>query len=231
MLNNCKVIALVPARGGSKGLRGKNIKNLNGIPLIKYTLGAACRSKFIDDVFVSSDDDQILDVANVPGVTTIKRSDYASSDIATATDVLHDFFRNFDGKLDLNTYIIYLQPTSPFRNEIHIDDAFKQLSASDGTKLVSVYKIKQNILKSYQLDLGGMLIPLFGEEYTNSNRQSLPETYYPNGAIYIFQYKDFIENQKFPTNGSLPFLMNEQDSIDIDTEYDFKRAEEKCHQK
>lgn len=223
------VIALIPARGGSKDVIRKNLRMAGGRPLISYTIEAALNSEFIDRAYVSSEDDEILGVANTLGVFPLRRSDSAASDTSSANMVVLDFISHLTAaEIENDPFIIYLQPTSPLRTASHIDNAFLQMEDRDSYQLISVVALKKSPYKTFILSKDGVLKALFDESLTNANRQSLPETYYPNGAIYIFKLSDFLKNENFPSNGSLPFIMTERESIDIDTEEDLIMLEKIC---
>ena len=223
------VLALIPARGGSKGVPRKNLRSAGGKPLISYTIEAAINSKFIDKVYVSSDDSEILDVANSLGALTLRRSDAAASDISSANMVVFDFAKKLTlAEIENDPLIVYLQPTSPLRTATHIDDAFLQMETSNVYQLISVVALKKSPYKTFTLSKKGVLEALFDENLTNANRQSLPEAFYPNGAIYIFKLSDFMKHENFPSNGSIPFIMTERDSLDIDTEEDLMMLEKIC---
>jgi CMP-N-acetylneuraminic acid synthetase len=226
-----KVLALVPARGGSKGVPNKNLRTIGGKPLVAYTIDAAVGSKFIDRVYVSSDEDAILKIARAMGVDTLKRSKVASSDTATANMVVFDFISQLpQSEVIDDPIIVYLQPTSPLRTASHIDGAFCEMELANVLQCISVVELKKSPYKSFVLSNESMLKSLFDEEFTSANRQTLPTAYYPNGAIYIFLLSEFIKNGNFPSNGSLPFIMTENESIDIDTEDDFVMMEKLCLQ-
>ena len=216
-----QVLAFVPARGGSKGVPRKNLRVVKGKPLVAHTLEAAKAAACVDQVFLSSDDDEILAVGRALGVETIKRNAACATDTATATEVLRDFI----GRLPQATVredpiVVYLQPTSPLRTAAHIDGAFREMEAKDVSSCVSVVLLKMTPYKSFILSQGGLLESLFDEKLTNANRQSLPAAYYPNGAIYIFALSEFTKKGGFPSNGSVPFIMTAKESIDIDSEED-----------
>lgn len=127
--------------------------------------------------------------------------------------------------IDQDPFLTYLQPTSPLRTAEHIDSAFDEMEAKQGSACLSVVKLKKTPYKSFSLNQNGLLQSLFDENLSNANRQSLPETYYPNGAIYIFLLSEFIRKGAFPSNGSVPFRMSEKESLDIDTEDDIAMME------
>lgn len=220
-LNSKMVVALVPARGGSKGIYRKNMRVIAGRPLIDFTLRAALDSAIIDEIYLSSDDEDILKCGSKMNVGTIRRPAEFSSDFATAAEVVEHFFSVIpEDILRGDPYIVYLQPTSPLRSATHIDRALNAMSEAKFNTLVSVTELSKSPFKSFTISTSGTLQSLFDEKLTNARRQDLPVAYTPNGAIYVFMVSDFIESGGFPSNGSFPFIMSEIDSIDIDTEDD-----------
>jgi len=116
--------------------------------------------------------------------------------------------------------LIYLQPTSPLRNEVHIDEALEKMKLMEEDRIISVSVMPMSPFKAFILDEQDRLQALFDEKMTNMRRQDLPQVYLPNGALYVFRLSDFIEQSAFPSNGSLPYMMNRRDSLDIDNEED-----------
>lgn len=221
-----KVIALIPARGGSKGVKRKNIRIVSGRALIDFTLQAAKDSHRIDSVYVSSEDDEILSVARASNVELVHRPPEFASDTASAVEVVRHFISVLPSSLrEQNPYIVYLQPTSPLRTARHIDEALEKMELLNRHTLISVTELKVSPYKSFRIDYEGSLQSLFDEKLSNARRQDLPITYIPNGAIYIFRITDFVERGGFPSNGSLPFIMSEEDSVDVDTEEDVRGLE------
>lgn len=226
-----KVVALIPARAGSKGIPHKNLRLFNGKPLVHHTLSAALNCDLIDEIILSSDSEDILNIGRQMGIKTHLRSRLAADDDSTASQVILDLLSNGSKSLySGDAYIVYLQPTSPLRGSDHISAAFELMNQKESDGCVSVILAQKSPFKSYILDSRGRLNSLFDEEKTNANRQSLPETFYPNGAIYIFLVSDFLKKESFPTNGAIPFIMSLEDSIDIDTEQDLLIAEQLCRQ-
>jgi len=221
LINERPVLALIPARSGSKGLRGKNMCKVNSIPLVGYSLEAALNSKYIDEVYLTSNDQLTLSYGKEMGVTPLSRPEKFSTDTSSANSVVEHFFNTLPvGLLEQDPYIVYLQPTSPLRTSEHIDDALSKMIEQGLTKLVSVVEMAKSPFKSFLLDEHGVLQALFDEEMTNQRRQDLPSVYAANGAIYVFCWSDFNEKNAFPSNGSYPYIMNEKDSLDIDTNED-----------
>lgn len=216
-------VALIPARGGSKGIPRKNLAKLNGRPLIAYTIEAARASSHIASVYVSSDDDEILSVAADMGCHALRRPNEFATDEATANDVVRHFIDQILPSQE-KAWIVYLQPTSPLRTAGHIDAAIQAITGADETSLVSVRELDVSPFKSFVLDENGRLKSLFDEKLSNMSRQQLPVAYVPNGAIYIFSKDEFLTRGGFPSNGGLPFVMSESESVDIDDLNDMDAA-------
>lgn len=227
MTNGRPVIALIPARGGSKGVTRKNLRVIAGRSLVEIALQAAIDSQRVDRVFLSSDDSDILAVGRKLGVVCIKRPDEFATDHASAIEVV----RHFTGEIPVDIackdpYILYLQPTSPLRTARHIDDALAEMEKQSEDRLISVVQLEHSPYKSFYIDENGKLHSLFDEKFSNARRQDLPKTYVPNGAIYIYPVSAFVECDGFPSNGSLPYIMDKAISIDIDSEADLKLLEQ-----
>lgn len=218
-----KFLALIPARSGSKGVPRKNLRQIDGKPLIAYTIEAAKLSSYVSEVYVSSDDAEILSISQALNCRLVTRPVIYAGDDATAVDVVRHFLR--DAVPDLaseNPYVVYLQPTSPLRTAAHIDAAIAMMLAERKKTLTSVVELDKSPFKSFTIGADGTLSALFDEKLSNLGRQALPKTYAANGAIYIFDCASFLDRGEFPTNGGVPFLMSNADSVDIDTEDDIR---------
>lgn len=225
--NKRPVFALVPARGGSKGIIKKNLALLNARPLVWYTLRAAQTSSVVDAVWLSSDDDEILQVGRDVGVNLIRRPDELASDRASAIGVVEHFLSILPTHLVLqDPIVLYLQPTSPLRTAHHISEALDIMQTKAITSVMSVVEQRQSPFKSFKLNDQGRLQSLFDETLSNVRRQDLPATYLPNGAIYAFLASEFKARGGFPSNGSAPYIMNERDSVDVDSPDDLARVNE-----
>jgi CMP-N,N'-diacetyllegionaminic acid synthase len=223
--DNTPVLALIPARGGSKGIPRKNLAMLAGRPLIDYSIQAARLSVWVDEVWVSSDDAEILGVAKNAGAIPLMRPAHHASDEASAVGVVKHFIEQLPDTLRTrNPIVVYLQPTSPLRRVEHIDAALRTMVAQQARTLLSVTECEKSPFKTFRLDDSQRLISLFDEKLSNARRQDLPVAYQPNGAIYIFSVGDFEDRGGFPSNGSVPFIMSSRDSIDIDTPDDLARV-------
>lgn len=227
MYHEREVIALIPARGGSKGVPRKNLLTLGGVSLVELAFKSAKSCEVVDSIYISTDDKEIRDLALRLGANVHSRSASSSKDSSTATDLVTEFIRDLGKHLgEKDPLLVYLQPTSPFRNWQHLDNAFKALEIGNSFRSVSVVEDVQTPFKSVRLDLMGRILPLLQNGNLSQNRQDLPKTYRPNGAIYIFPLSAFLEGNTFPIEGSTPFMMSLEDSVDIDTYADLARANE-----
>ncbi len=220
------VISLIPARGGSKGVPGKNMRRIAGNPLISFSILAAQQSNHINYVYVSSDNLDILRHAQAMGVIGILRPDEFATDTASAVGVVEHFIGTLPNELlQEDPYIVYLQPTSPLRTARHIDEAIEQMLSLNAQSLMSVSETEKSPFKMFTLDAKGCLQSLFDEKLSNARRQDLPAVFAPNGAVYVFRVSEFKARGGFPSNGCMPYIMNAHDSLDIDTEDDIRRLE------
>lgn len=218
MINNKTFLAIIPARGGSKRLPRKNILDLNGKPLIAWSIEAALNSKYIDKVVVTSDNSEILNIAKSLGSNIIKRPDYLSSDTASSFDAIK---HTIDNTKDYD-YIILLQPTSPLRNSLQIDEAIELLHNKNADAIVSVCEMDHSPLWSNILDESMSMEGFLREEVLNKRSQDLEKHYRLNGAIYICKTIELLKNNSFfLKNNIFAYLMDRKSSVDIDEEIDF----------
>lgn len=223
------VFALVPARGGSKGILQKNIVPLVDQPLLAYTLKAAQESGVVDSVYVSSDDDQILSVAHYYGAERIKRDPHLARDESPIDPVVAEFIHRL--KLAGKDIIILLLPTSPLRTAVHIREALAEFRDFPTCRsLISVCEINNQLMKAY-VGGGEFLQPLAGAHSSYMRRQDLPSLYMPNGAISIFKVDEFMREEKIPRTHEIPYLMSDYDSLDVDTPADLLVAEKRLSQR
>ena len=214
-----KVLAIIPARGGSKGIPRKNIIQFSGKPLIQWSIDAALNSSVITDIAVSSDDDEILELVkkNVQ-IKTIKRPKELAQDNSRTEPVLVHALENIkDVKYD---YLVLLQPTSPLRKASDIDEAFNKLIAINANSLISVCSIEHHPFKSFKISENGFLQGIINNDYPFMPRQELPKTVRANGAIYIIKVEDFLQDKSLLTNKTTFFEMSMESSLDIDTKED-----------
>ncbi|MDX4058011.1 acylneuraminate cytidylyltransferase family protein [Aliarcobacter skirrowii] len=218
MYKNKTFLGIVPARGGSKRLPRKNVLDLCGKPLIAWSIEAGLNSKYIDKVVVSSDDDEILNISSNFGAETIKRPVELASDTATTFEAIKHTIENVE-KYD---YIVLLQPTSPLRNEKHIDEAIELLEIKNADAVVSVCEMDHSPLWSNTLPKDGNMRGFLREEILNKRSQDLEKYYRLNGAIYICKTEKLLENKSFFLKENIfAYIMDRKSSIDIDEEIDF----------
>ncbi len=224
MINNKSFLAIIPARGGSKRLPKKNILDLNGKPLIAWTIEASLKSKYIDEVIVTSDDDVILDISKQYGANIIKRPLDLASDTASSFDAIKHAINLHNNKFD---YIVLLQPTSPLRDAQHIDEAIDLLKEKNADAVISVCEMEHSPLWSNTLPNDNNMEKFLRDDVKNKRAQDLESYYRLNGAIYICTKVRLLkENSFFISDNIFAYLMDIEKSIDIDNIFDFKLA--KC---
>lgn len=215
--NSMKVLAIIPARANSKGIKDKNIVSVGGRPLIVWTIKAAKKCKYIDRIVVSSDGDEILGVAERYGAEKLKRPASLAADKVRSELVIVHALRSLAKKGYIPDLVVYLQPTSPLRTAKHLDKALEIFKEKKVDALISVVKINNKILKAFVEMPDGFIIGISDNNFPFMNRQNLPSVFMPNGAIYIVKTKDFMKNRKFLAKRTIPFIMSAEDSIDVDT--------------
>ncbi len=219
---NKTFLAIIPARGGSKRLPRKNLLDLCGKPLIAWSIEAALKSKYISKVIVSSDDEEILNIAKEYKADFIKRPDELASDTATTFDALKHTLENVE-KYD---YVVLLQPTSPLRSEKHINEAIELLKEKNADAIISVCEMEHSPLWSNTLNEDLNMSNFLRDEVLNKRSQDLPKYYRLNGAIYICKTDKLLENKGFFLKENIyAYKMNKKHSVDIDEEIDFIIAE------
>lgn len=215
-----RIVAVIPARGGSKTIKRKNIKLLLGKPLIYYSIRAALNAATISEVYVSTEDKEIAQIAKSLGAEIIERPSKLATDHSSTFDVV----RHAESILGSPDIIVILQPTSPLRNEREIDEAVALLE--DGTDtVVGCCELKKYIWEFKD----GLGTPLFSERLP---RQHMEENYFENGAIYVTRSKVYQENDYklgmgiYSKGMTKLYIMDEHHAIDIDTEVDWKITEQ-----
>lgn len=219
-------IAIIPARGGSKRLPGKNIKLLGDKPLIAWTIEAAIKSNVFDHVFVSTDSEEIASVSKDYGAKVpFLRPAELASDTATTNDVVTHLVEWFEKEHNRAvTTVAILQPTSPLRNAQHIQEAFEVMKDKHAKAVVSVCELEHPIQFCNQLGVDGSMDGFIKKE-NNKRTQDLEPYYRLNGAIYIFDREYVGRISELYSKGTYSYLMSSRSSVDIDTEVDFKWAE------
>jgi len=215
-------LAIVPARGGSKRLPRKNVLDLNGKPLIGWSIEAGLNSSYVDSVVVTSDDSEILKIAKEFNATTIERPKSLATDTSSTFDAIEHTINN----LKRYDYIVLLQPTSPLRNSKHIDEAIELLISKNADAIVSVCEMEHSPLWSNTLPENDSMQGFLRDEVLNKRSQDLETHYWLNGAIYICETEKLLEQKSFFLKESIyAYKMSRENSVDIDEKIDFKIAE------
>lgn len=214
MIGGRKVLGLITARGGSKGVPHKNILSVGGKPLLVWTVDAGLGSTVIDQLILSSDDEGIMSVGRSHGceVPFCRPPELATDESSSMDVVLHalDNKQGFD-------VVVLLQPTSPLRTAADIDAACKLFANQCAPACVSVCAVEQNPYWMYKLDELGRLSPLIDGPDRYTRRQDLPPIYVPNGAIYIADVAWLRQSRSFLTHETIAYKMPSDRSLDIDT--------------
>lgn len=222
MIDGKSVLAIIPARGGSKRLPRKNVLALAGKPLIAWTIESAVSSKLIDRVVVSTDDDEIANVSTEYGASVpFLRPEHLASDTATSNDVILHALDALDEEFDI---VVLLQPTSPLRKQFHIDEALELLISKAGEGIISVTACEHSPLWANTLPSDGEMDG-FLDALSNRRSQELPQYYRLNGAIYCFNVGSIRRNEGiFFGKSVFSYVLPSECSVDIDSEYDFDFA-------
>jgi N-acylneuraminate cytidylyltransferase len=223
MLGSRRVIAIIAARGGSKGLPGKNIALCGGKPLIAWTALAAKGSRLVDRTIVSSDDEAILVAARTAGVEApfVRPPELATDEAPMADVVLHALSAAGEGY----EVGVLLQATSPLRRSEDIDGALALMAESGAPSVVSVTDVEKPPYWMYSLGEDRHLRPLFPELAAAGRRQELPPAYVLNGAVYVFDVAWFRKGRRFSTEESVGFVMPRERSVDVDSARDLALAD------
>ena len=218
-------LAIIPARSGSKGLKNKNIKNLNGKPLLAYSIEAAKKSKLFDEIMVSTDSEEYAEIARNYGANVpFLRSETNSSDKTGSWDVVLEVLGNYLEKGLKFDSLCLLQPTSPLRTAQDIIDAYKFLKTKEADAITSVCEVSHSPLWTMTLP-ESLSLEEFKKHDSDTPRQLLDKYYRLNGAIYIRKINYNNNTVNLIANNEFAYIMPRERSIDIDTELDFIIAE------
>ena len=218
-------MAIIPARGGSKRLPRKNLLLLAGKPLIAWTIEAAICSGALSRIIVTSDDDDILEVAGAyPQVELIKRPEQLATDNASSIDVLMHALDEATATAPECKYTMLLQPTSPLRTSVDVSASITLITKSGADSVISVCPTEHSPIWCNVLDISGNMDNFLPKKWLNVRSQDLPDYYRLNGAIYVAKTQVFRKYQGFFMPNSKAFVMDQESSIDIDTELDFMLA-------
>jgi CMP-N,N'-diacetyllegionaminic acid synthase len=234
-MSKLNIVALIPARSGSKGIKDKNIKLYKGLPLLVHSIKIALESEYIDDVYVSSDSEEYNNIAVKYGAKiTPLRSKEISDDLSPDIDTFKHFLKMYENNnLKIPDIIVHLRPTYPNRNLKLLNDTIEYFieNYDDYDSLRTVVLLKKTPYKMYYIDYKNNLIPflkdheLFKEPF-NQARQNFPDTYLHNGCIDIVK-SNIVNNNLLSGDNILPYIMNDDEIDDIDDISDFNKSEKK----
>lgn len=218
-----KIIGIIPARGGSKSLPRKNLQNLMGIPLIAFTIQSALESAKIDEVYVSSDDSEILEISKKYGAKIIERPSQISGDYSRDNELLEHAIKTELTNLSTESLLVFLRPSHPIRNPKTIDNAISIFQSSDKFDSLRSMKVSSEIpYKMWRIDEIGVAVNVTDNQAistvdpSNAPRQQLPVTYYQDGYVDVFPINTILSFGNTAGARVLPFIVDEF-SHDIDT--------------
>jgi len=221
------VLAIIPARFGSKGIRRKNIVDFCGKPLIQYSIEAAIKSKYIDEILITSNDDDVIELAFGLGInTSYRRPDELATDSASMVDVIKHALEWFKNKRNqLPDSIIILQPTSPLRISSDIDNALRLFKQGKLKSLVSVHKVSEHPYECVKSGYENWTYLEYPKQDVFRRQDYEQNFFFINGAIYLLRTDFFLENNTFVDKGrSFLFEMPKERGVDIDTPLDLEIA-------
>lgn len=221
-MKNDGILAVIPARSGSKGLKDKNIKNLNGKPLLAYTIEAAIKSNVFKEIIVSTDSEIYADTAREFGAHVPSlRSAALAEDNASTNDVITEVL-GWVNKGEFRQFML-LQPTSPLRTANDIISALELFAEKKANAVVSLCEVDHSPLYT-GLVPDNLRIDNFLSKNISYRRQDLPKYYRLNGAIYLSDIDYFLEYKNFYEEKCFAYIMDKRRSVDIDDEFDFELA-------
>lgn len=221
-----KKIAIITARGGSKRIPRKNIKEFCGKPILAYSIEAALRSGIFDEVMVSTDDEEIADIARKYGASVpFLRSEKTSGDFATAPEVVLEVLEEYEKRGVHYDLGLLLYPTAPFVTAAKLKDAAEKLLASDADTLVAVVQFSYPPQRGMIMKEGRLVFEY--PQYLDSRSQDLEPHYHDVGQFLFFHTEAFKKNRRLLVGNLLPYVVSEMEVQDIDNQTDWEIAEMK----
>lgn len=226
MGKNLRILGLIPARGGSKGLPRKNLALLCGKPLITYTIEEAKKAQSLDRIIISTDDEEIAEVSKKLGVEVpfLRPNSLAKDSTSTIDVVIHALNWLLQNESYSPFAVALLQPTSPLRGSSDIDNAVRVFLEKEADSVVSVCEVECSPYW-FKIIKDGKIYPFLKSRMSELPRQKQPKFYRPNGAIYIVKKDIVMKERTFYTKNTFAYFMPRENSIDIDTLFDLKFAE------
>ncbi len=227
MKKDYKILAVITARGGSKRIPRKNIKEFCGKPIIEYSIDAALKSKIFDEVMVSTDDDEIAQISLAAGASVpFMRSEKTSNDYATTKDVLLEVLSEYKKRGKEYDYLVCLYPTNPFITSEKIKDALDILIREQCEQVVPIVRFSFPPQRAYVMDKNNNLKYRW-DEYKNSRSQDLQPFYHDAGQFYCYDIKQYLSDNGNLSGRVYPIILSEYEVQDIDNDDDWKMAEVK----
>lgn len=221
MYKKKSILAIIPARGGSKGLPGKNIKVMCGKPMIGWSIEKAKKSKYVDSILVTTDSQEIADIskkfgANVPFL----RPDYLATDTATSFDAIKHAIMFYENKYD---YIVLLEPTSPLREDDDIDNMLEKLidNADKVDSIISIGEVHEHPSIMKKIDTNGNLVEYCENLEMKTRRQDNDKAYFPYGVAYIVKSDALLKEKTFYTKNNIYYEIKRYQCCEVDDIYDF----------
>jgi N-acylneuraminate cytidylyltransferase len=215
-------IAIIPARGGSKGIPNKNLVEVNGESLVVRAIRSAVQSGVIDFVVVSSDDPTILEAAKTAGAIAIERPAELASDTSAIEDAISHALQKFSEDHQVPTTLVLLQPTSPLRQSSSISDAVHLFTENDSVGSVyGVIEAEHHPYKTF-IATDSTLLPVGSIEDLSRSRQELPKAYRQSGSIYVVGVQDFLAAKSFYVSPVRWIEVSREEAIDVDTPADLE---------
>jgi len=223
------IVAVIPARAGSKGIPRKNLVRIAGRPLIAYAIEAARKATSVDRVIVSTDDNEIADVAReLWAQVPFLRPAELANDAAPMLGVMRHALAWLESQGVAVEALVLLQPTSPLRTGRHVEEAIALFRSAPASSVVSVVEVPHqfNPVSVMKLSAQGTLVPFLGDQVIAIRRQDKPNAYARNGPAVLISHPDTLRSGQLYGASCLPYLMSEEDSLDIDTPQDLLLAEQ-----
>ena len=223
MYKGKSILAIIPARGGSKGLPGKNIRPLCGKPLIGWSIEHAQRSKYVDEIFISTDSQEIADVAKQCGASCPElRPEYLARDTAPSSEFIIYTLNKFKKEGKQFDFFILLEPTSPLRDVEDVDKSIEMLVDNPEAESVMGVVRAEDSNPAFMVKIGtdGLMIPFMGKAET-MRRQDIPDAYYFEGTVYLSKCDTYIEKKAFYHDKTIPYIVPKWKSFEIDDIIDF----------
>lgn len=223
MYKSRKILAVITARGGSKGVKRKALREVGGLPLIARTIAAAKEAEFLDRIIVSTEDIEIAEVsrrfgAEIPFMRPVELASDSTPGIEPLIHAVETLTEKFD-------YVVLLQPTSPFRTGEDIDKAVRCCIDNNATTCATVNEADKSPYWMYNLTESQKLQPLFEKESQIARRQDLPKAYALNGAVFVAETAFLLDKRTLFDDNTVGCLMPSERSLDIDTELDLQIAD------